>query len=153
MSIFTNQRENSLGGLESYINSLIHGGLSPMVNNLYDVSGRNLTQQQNRAVAQAGQLGAGRGYSMGFTNPFAYAQRAENDVYGQFAPQFGQLEQGRAGAQISSLMQLLGLQSGIAGQRSEGALGGLIGGLGELGGAIIPGLMAGGGGGRRAYNR
>ena len=143
-----------LGGMQ------IQGGdipttesLNALTNQYFNVAGQNI----NRNVAGAGQLGAARGYSMGLSNPFAFAQHAENQARGAM----GGLEADRARQMMQNpltafqadaqsrqynnnlLMQLLGMKVGVVGQRegnvAQDVLGGTISGLGTLGGALIGG--------------
>lgn len=68
------------------------------INNYYNQASGNLSRVQgsavNRAQSDAGALAASRGYA----NPSAMVRGAGTGVYQQFAPQFGNLEQGRASA-------------------------------------------------------
>jgi len=127
------------------------GGLNALTNQYYDASAQNI----NRNVAGAGQLGAARGYSMGLSNPFAMAQRAENSARGAM----GGLEAARAGQMMQNpltanalnlqtkqfnnqlLLQLLGMKTGVIGGRegnvAADTMGAAFGGLGQIGAAFL----------------
>lgn len=68
------------------------------INQQYDIARQNLNQTMGNAVtdasAQAGALGASRG----FANNSGFVNNSANQVRQSFFPQFGALEQGRAGA-------------------------------------------------------
>jgi hypothetical protein len=128
--------------------------LNALTNQYFDTSRQNI----NRDIAGAGQQGASRGYSMGLTNPFAFAQHAENrargalgDLEGDRARQMMQnpLTSFQAGSQATQfntglLLQLLGMKGGNIGNYSGGILPGVVGGLGAIGGAILGGPMGAG---------
>lgn len=68
------------------------------INKQYDIGRANLNFGMNQAVndasAQAGALGASRG----FANPSGFVSNSANQVRQSYFPQFGALEQQRAGA-------------------------------------------------------
>jgi hypothetical protein len=155
-----NPRDSGLGQLQGYIQNLLDTGqgqmnlrdvpttqgLNALTNQYYNAGNANL----GREIDKAGQLGAARGYSQGLSNPFAYAQRAENDARSGL----GNLEAQRAGQLMQNpltayglksqatqynanlINQLLGMKAGVTGQRegnvAQDVIGSVIGGAGEL---------------------
>lgn len=170
-----NPRDTGLGSLQGYIQNLLDTGsgqlnlrdvpttqgLNALTNQFYNAGNANLT----REIDRAGQLGAARGYSMGLSNPFAYAQHAENQARGGI----GDLEAQRAGQLMQNpltayglktnaqrynadlIQRLLNLKLQATGAREGNAfqdvLGGVLGGAGDIAGALMaPGASAVGGG-------
>jgi hypothetical protein len=123
--------------------------LNSLTGKYYDASAANI----NKNVWQEGQLAAGRGYSMGLSNPFAYSQHAENQARGAM----GTLEAQRAGQMMQNpltmwnmgtqatqfntnlLLQLQAMRQGLVGNYSSGITAGVVSGLGAIGGALIGG--------------
>lgn len=156
-----NPRANAANDLSSQIGKL-YGDRSFDVNPMSFSEMNRLTEGillggRNRSLSQAGGLNTARGLSLGVTNPFSLARRAEAGVYDSFAGAlsgnagsnidraFGQLFQSK-NAKFGRLAQLLGLQSGNIGNMSSGSwneiigplLGGLTSGVGQaIGGKIV----------------
>lgn len=104
---------------------------------------RLLSGNQSRAVGDAGRL-AGAQAAAGGMNPYAATQHAQSGIYNSYADKFAdapmQAFQSQLGANQSNfgnLYQLLALKMGLAGQREGSPLGGILGGLGQLGGAYL----------------
>ena len=159
-----NPRSGAAGDLNSRINELLSGNQSqyetqPMsLAQMNDVVRNQLIGDRNRSLSQAGGLASARGYSMGLSNPFSLAQRAEAGVYNSYAPalqnvlgsnldrSFNQQFQSR-NANFSRLAQLLGLQAGNLQNMSTGAwnetIGPLLGSAIGAGGSIYGGYLGG----------
>lgn len=125
-----------------------------------EITNMQLLGDRNRALSQAGSLGAARGYSLGLNNPFAYSRRAESDIYNQYAGAFSNslganidrsFGQGLASAQArwARLSGLLGMRqaniSNLSGGFWNDTAGPLLGaGIGAFG-SIYGGKLAGDG--------
>jgi len=143
-------------------NPLNANTLNSLTNQYFGRGEQNLRSELGSNISQAGQLASGRGYSLGLSNPFAYAQHAENQARGAFGDQYGRLEAQRLQsllgnqttafnsslqsnqANFAKLLQLLQFKGGVVGQREgnivqEQVLPGLISGIGTIGGAVIGG--------------
>lgn len=141
-----------------YTKSLDQNQLDALTKRYFGQAQDSLYGQQQRDVGNAGSLATNQAFSGGFSNPYAFGQHAQSGIYGKYANAFGGLQssylqqmmqnpqtayQSQLGANQSNygnLYQLLALKAGLAGQRSsgvaEGALGGLIGAGGQIGGAL-----------------
>jgi len=152
-----NPKDEGLGNLQGFIEAMLHsdpnidpgfrnsgmridantvpsfgtasdiGALDKRTNQAFDLAGQGL----NRNISQAGQLGAARGYSQGLSNPFAFAQRAENDARGAMVGLEGQrgmslmqnpltaFNVGSQGQQYNTdlILRLLGMKAGLTAQR------------------------------------
>lgn len=89
------------------------------INKQYDIGRQNLNQTMggmvNDASAQAGALGASRGYA----NNNAFVGNMANQVRSSFVPQFGQLEQNRAGALDANSAKLFASLFGNANMQNQ----------------------------------
>ena len=89
------------------------------INKQYDIGKQNLNQTMggmvNDASAQAGALGASRGYA----NNNAFVGNMANQVRQSFVPQFGQLEQNRAGALDANSAKLFASLFGNANMQNQ----------------------------------
>ena len=134
------------------------GQLDERTNRLFDAGESNINRDVNRSIGQAGQLASGRGYAQGLSNPFAYAQHAENQARSGLGG-LGNLEAQRAGQLMQNpltafgagnqatqfntdlLLKLIGMKGDLTSQRQgnavSGIAGGLVSGAGQLGGAYL----------------
>lgn len=157
-----NPQAQAASNLQSQISRLMGDqsfNVTPMsLAEMNEITRRQLIGDRSRALSQAGGLNTARGYSLGLTNPFGLAQRAEASVYDKYAGAlqgitgsnidraYQQLFQSR-NARFGRLAQLLGLQAGNIGNMSSGlwneTLGPLLGaGIGAFG-SIYGGSLAG----------
>ena len=125
---------------------------NPLISQYYGMANQNLQGQQKRDVGAAANQGYAQASSMNLSNPNSLMQRYVSNTYGQYAPQFGQLQQAQAGAQVQNqnqhyqqMLQLLQMMSGNAQANipqgfSMGQLvPGLIGAAGKIGAAALTG--------------
>lgn len=68
------------------------------INKQYDVARSNLNYNMNQNVSDASSQAGALAASRGFANPSGFVANSANQVRSSFVPQFGALEQGRAGA-------------------------------------------------------
>lgn len=66
------------------------------INKYFNIAGQNLYGQEQRDVRSAGNRGAAQASAMNLSNPYSLMNRYVTDAYGQYAGQFGKLEEGRA---------------------------------------------------------
>ena len=138
-----------------------------LINNVYNTGQSNLYGAGQRAAGESGQYAGALASSQGYSDPTALMMRARTNALSQFAPQYGQLEQARAGQLLQApmyardmyqknfenLMNLLHARMGATSQLPQGGgIGGLLGtltgaagqyGLGSLFGAFGGGAGAG----------
>lgn len=159
----SNPRSTAAGDLQTQIQRLYSSqgqfDVNPMsLDDMNESSRRLLVGDRNRALTQTGSLASGRAASLGLNNPFSFAQRAEGQVFNQYAGAlqgiggsnidraFNQLFQSK-NAKFGRLAQLLGLQQGNIGNLSSGAwnetVGPLLGAGIGAGGAVLGGYYAG----------
>jgi len=81
------------------------------INKQYDVARQNLGQTMGNSVADASAQAGALGASRGFANPSGFVGNMANNVRQSFAPQFGALEQGRAGALQQGQKDLYGAET------------------------------------------
>lgn len=96
------------------------------INTYYDTASSNLGRNMTGQVAGAQGSAAAMAGARGFANPGGFVSNAGQNVRTAFMPQFGQLEQGRAGALMSNdqnyyqaLMSLLGQRLNLGQQEFQ----------------------------------
>lgn len=99
---------------------------SDMVNKNYDTALANLSRLQGSQMGQAAQSAGESAAARGLTNPTAYTGQARQQVMNAYAPQFGQLEQGRNSALMQNSQNLYGAKANQQ-QFNAGQLSGLYG--------------------------
>lgn len=72
----------------------------------YNIGRQNLTGAMNQGVSDASMQAGALAGARGLANPSGFVSNSANQVRQSFAPQFGALEQSRAGAQNNQLQAL-----------------------------------------------
>lgn len=97
-----------------------------------------------RDLGQAARAGGAESAAYGGTNPYAFIEHAKANVGNQYANAFANLpleafkaQLGAFGQNADILTRLLGLKTGLAGQREGSPVGGILGGIGSLGSAYL----------------
>lgn len=76
------------------------------VDKYFNTAAGNLSATQETTANKARSGAASLAYGRGMLNPSGFTTNAGSGVYNAFAPQFGQLEAGRAGAQMANQKQM-----------------------------------------------
>lgn len=159
-----NSRDSAIGDLQGQLQAIIDSTTGSPWLNLSNFQSRPdligtgkqlglsalqnyLMGSQQRDLGIAGRA-AGAKASAYNLNPYSAQQHAQSGIYGQYANEFSRLPlnlfnatTAGQGQNFQHLLALLGLKSGLAGQRDDesGGIGGFLGGALSTGAHLLPG--------------
>lgn len=94
--------------LEPMKGNSLYGGIDEIMKLLqpyFNMQRGNLQRQQTSALGDASRFGGAYAAAKGYDNPYSFQENSRNKVYGAFAPQFGNLEEGQMGQLLNSTAQ------------------------------------------------